>query len=110
MVFAHSLFKSLVIISSSLSGLQTSHALNVPLPQNAVTAGNVVSGNFLGISIELSFLDKYCKSHLSSEFKPSQDIDELEKSVPMRPIPRNRSSITSRLTRGCSRQFPSDYA
>lgn len=62
MAIARSLFKSLLIISSFLSVLQTSHALDVPIPQTAVTTGNVVFGNFLGVSFELSFLDKYCKS------------------------------------------------
>jgi hypothetical protein len=62
MLFARSLFKSLFIASSSLSALQTSFALDVPLPETAATTGNVVYGNFLGISFELSFLDKYCQS------------------------------------------------
>jgi len=62
MTFARSLFKSLFIVSSSLSAIQSSRALDVPLPQHAVTTGNVVYGNFLGISFELSYLDKYCKS------------------------------------------------
>ena len=65
MPFADSLFKSLLLLSSSLSALQTSYALDVPLPTTAVTTGNVVYGNFLGISFELSFLDKYCESPIA---------------------------------------------
>ena len=61
MTFARSLLKSLIIFSS-LSAIQLSRALDVPLPQHAVTTGNVVYGNFLGISFELSYLDKYCMS------------------------------------------------
>lgn len=62
MPFARPLFNSLLVVSSSLSALRTSLALDVSLPQTAVTTGNVVYGNFLGISFELSFLDKYCQS------------------------------------------------
>jgi len=73
MTFARSLFKSLVIFSS-LSAIQTSRALDVPLPQNAVSTSNVVYGNFLGISFELSFLDKYCKFPLSRSFPGFRSI------------------------------------
>lgn len=69
MAFARSLFKSLLIISSSFSAIQTSRALDVPLPQNAVSSGNVVYGNFLGISFELSFLDKYCEFSIPEKFR-----------------------------------------
>jgi len=77
MTFARSFFKSLLIVSSSLSALQTSFALDVSLPQAAVTTGNVVYGNFLGISFELSFLDKYCQSAPSKKLETSQEINDF---------------------------------
>lgn len=58
MSFARFLLKSLLTVSYSLSVL----ALDVPVPQTAVTTGNVVYGNFLGISFELSYLGDYSKS------------------------------------------------
>ena len=76
MSFARSLLRSLLVIPSFLSAFQTSSALDVPLPQTAATASNAVYGNFLGISFELSFLDKYCKSPPSSkELQALQDIN-----------------------------------
>jgi len=60
MQFARPYFNSFLVVSS-LSALHTSLALDVSLPQTALTTGNVVYGNFLGISFELSFLDKYCQ-------------------------------------------------
>jgi hypothetical protein len=59
---ARFLFKSLIIVFSWLFALRTSHALDVPLHLIPPTTGNVVYGNFLGISFEFSFLGEYCKS------------------------------------------------
>ena len=72
MQFARPSFNSLLVVFSSLSALQTSLALDVSLPQNALTTGNVVYGNFLGISFELSFLDKYC------QFKEPEAFQAIE--------------------------------
>ncbi|KAF9647203.1 hypothetical protein BDM02DRAFT_3117459 [Thelephora ganbajun] len=88
MPFARSLFKSLFIISFSLSVLHISHALDVPLPQTAASAGNVVYGNFLGISFELSFLDKYFGTDEANTPQPFlnylSNLEELLSAIPLR--------------------------
>ena len=52
-------------------------AIQVVVP-SVPQAGTVVQANFLGISFELSFLDKYCESWFGTRFLLPADKNKSE--------------------------------
>lgn len=63
-------FKSLPVVWSSLSILQTTHALCVPLAHIAPAAGNLPSENFLDISPDPGYLGG---TYYQFAYPPSED-------------------------------------
>ena len=70
-------------------------AIQVVVP-SVPQGGTVVQANFLGISFELSFLDKYCELWLGL---PSASPADKNKSEAMSTLHQHRSLTTSKATR-----------